>query len=94
VVDNEAYLEVTVVCLDSPLVIKNILKGLEVYGGPSPPPPGSNGCPTKIMSTSLGIYVCIFTRSIPLGVYGLDLIPIMVWAGVVVNGASITVTME
>jgi len=39
------------------------------------------------MSISLGIFVCILTRFVPLGVYGLDLIPTMVWVGVIVNGA-------
>jgi hypothetical protein len=29
-----------------------------------------------------------------LGIYGLNLIPIMVWVGVVVNGVSINVTIE
>ncbi len=42
----------------------------------------------------MGIFVCRFTRSVPLGVYGLDLILVMVWVGVVVNGASIIVTIE
>ncbi len=69
-------------------------KYLEGLGGHDPPPPGFNGYPTKIMSTSLGIFVCMLTRSIPLKVYGLDLILGMVWANVVVNGASITITIK
>jgi hypothetical protein len=46
-------------------------KGL---GGPSGLnflPPRSNGYQTKILSTSLGVYVCILTRFVPLGVCGL-----------------------
>jgi hypothetical protein len=77
-----------VVCLDSPLVIQNILKVLRSYGpsDPDPPPPRFDDCLAKIMSISLGIFVCILTRFVPLGVYGLDLIPTMVWIGVIVNG--------
>jgi hypothetical protein len=55
-------------------------------GGLDLPPPGFNGCPIKILSTFLGISIFIFTRFIPLGVYGLNLILAMVWAGAVVNG--------
>jgi hypothetical protein len=36
----------------------------------------------------------MFTRFVPLGVYGLDLILAMVWAGVVINEASIIVTIK
>jgi hypothetical protein len=70
-------------------------EGLEGLGGPNglsgpsgldPPPTRFDGCLTKIMSTFMGISVCIFTRFVPLGVYGLDLIPVMVWVGVIVNG--------
>jgi hypothetical protein len=56
--------------------------------GSNPPPPRSDGSPTKIMSNFLGISICILTRSVPLGVYGLDFIPVMVWVGVIVNGTS------
>jgi hypothetical protein len=45
----------------------------------------------KILSTFLGISVCILTRSIPFGVCGLDFIPVMVWVGVIVNGISINI---
>ncbi len=69
-------------------------KYLEGPSGPSghdPLPLGSDGRPTKIPSTSLGIFVCIFIRSVPLEVFGMDLIPIMVrGVGVVVNGALVT----
>jgi len=41
-------------------------------------PFGSDGYPTKIFSTSLGITVCIITRFVPLGVCGLNFIPTMV----------------
>jgi hypothetical protein len=33
-------------------------KGFGGHVGPKPPPFGSNGRPTKIMSTSLGIFLC------------------------------------
>ncbi len=65
------------------------LEGFEGPSGPSgldPPPFRSDGYPTKIMSTSLGIFVCILTRFVPLGVCGLNLIPTMVWVGALVNG--------
>jgi hypothetical protein len=69
-------------------------KYLEGRGGPNLPPPRFDGCPTKIMSTSLGIFICILTRSVPLGVYGLDLILVMVWVGVIVNGTSVIITIK
>jgi hypothetical protein len=62
------------------------LEGPGGLNGPDPLPPEFEGCPTKIPSTSLSIFVCIFTRSVPLEICGLDLIPIMVWVGVVVSG--------
>jgi hypothetical protein len=68
--------------------------GLGGHGGPNPPPLGSNDCLAKILSTSLGIFVCMLTRSVPLGICGLDFMLVMVWVGVVVNGASIIVTIE
>ncbi len=46
------------------------------------------------MSTFMGIFVCRFTRSVPLGVYGLDLILVMVWVGVVVNGVLVIITIK
>jgi hypothetical protein len=46
------------------------------------------------MSISLGIFVCILTRFVPLGVCGLNLIPTMVWVGVIVNGAQVSATIE
>jgi hypothetical protein len=63
-------------------------KGFESHGGPNGPdlpPLRYDGCLTKIMSTFLGIFVCMLTRYVPLGVYGLDFIPIMVWVGAVVE---------
>jgi hypothetical protein len=65
---------------------KKYLEGFESLSGPDPPL-GSDGCPTKILSTFLGIFVCMFTKFSPLGICGLNLIPMMVWAGVIVNGA-------
>jgi hypothetical protein len=62
--------------------------------GPNPLPPGFEGCPTKIMSTSLNIFVCILIRSIPLEIYGMDLITLMVWVGVVVNGVLVIITIK
>ncbi len=59
-----------------------------------PLPHGFNGCPTKILSTCLGISICTFTRFVPLGVYGLEIIPTIIWAGVVVNGTLVTVTID
>jgi len=70
------------------------LGGLGGLGGHDPPPPGFNGFPTKIKSTSLGISVCMLTRFVPLKVCGLNFILGMVWASVVINGASIIVTIE
>ncbi len=75
----------------------NYLEGLEGpsgIGGLDVPPPRFDGRPTKILSTSLGIFVCILARFVPFGVCGLDLIPTMIWIGVVVNGVSIIVTIE
>jgi hypothetical protein len=69
-------------------------KYLESLGGFDPPPFRFDGCRAKILSISLGIFVCILTRSVPLGVYGFDLKPTMVWVGVIVNGVFITVTIE
>jgi hypothetical protein len=37
-------------------------------GGFKPPPPGSNGCPTEFLSTSLGIFVCTLTSHVSFGV--------------------------
>jgi hypothetical protein len=68
-------------------------KGLEGLGGFDFPPLGSDGCPTKIMSTSLGIFVCTLIRYVPLGVYGLNLIQARVWVDVV-NGTLIIITIE
>jgi hypothetical protein len=68
-------------------------KYLEGLDGPNPPPK-FDGCPTKNLSTFLGIFVCILTRFIPLGVCGLDFTLVMVWVGVIVNGASVTVIIE
>jgi hypothetical protein len=36
----------------------------------------------------------MFTRFVSLGVYGLNLMPVMVWASVVVNGILITITIK
>jgi hypothetical protein len=57
-------------------------------------PPRSNGCLAKILSTFMGIFVCMLTRFVSLKVYGLDLILRMVWDSVVVNGTSVNVTIE
>jgi hypothetical protein len=59
-----------------------------------PPPLGFDGCLTKILFTFLGIFVCMLTRSVPLGVRGLDFIPTIVRAGVVINGALVTITID
>jgi len=80
------------------LVLMMVTIGNPKYpGGPSgldPPPLRFNGYATKILSTSLGIFVCMPTRFVSLKVYGLDLILGMVWDNVVVNGTSITITIE
>jgi hypothetical protein len=68
-------------------------KGLGGLSGLNPPS-GSIGCLAKILSTSLGISICMFTRFVSLGVYGINLMPIMVWASVVVNGILITITIK
>jgi hypothetical protein len=68
--------------------------GLGGHGGPNPPPLGSNDYLAKILSTSLGIFVCMLTRSVPLGICGLDLMLVMVWASIVVNGALIIVIIK
>jgi len=68
------------------------LGGPSGHGGFEPPPLGSNGCSTKIMSTFLGIYVCTFTSCF--GAWGLDLKPTIVWASVVTNGVLITITID
>jgi hypothetical protein len=36
----------------------------------------------------------MFTRFVSLGVYGMDLMPIMVWARAVINGTSISITIK
>jgi hypothetical protein len=46
----------------------NYLEGLGGPSGPDPPLLRFDGYPTKIIFTSLGIYVCTFTSSIPFGV--------------------------
>jgi hypothetical protein len=73
------------------------LKGPRGLGGPSgldPLHPGSDGQSTKIIFASLGIFVCTFTSSIPLGVCGLDFIPTTICVSVVINGVSIIVTID
>jgi hypothetical protein len=42
----------------------------------------------------LGISSCKLTNYVPLGVYGLDLTPSIVWMGADTNGASITVIID
>ncbi len=56
-------------------------KGLGGHGGLNGHdlPPRFDGCPTKIPSTSLGIFACILMRFVPFEICGLDFIPIMVW---------------
>jgi hypothetical protein len=64
------------------------LDGPRSHGGPGgsePPLLGSNGCLVKILSTSLGIFICTLT-SVSFGVWGLDLILTIVWASAVTNG--------
>ncbi len=62
------------------------LGGLGALGGFEPPPLGSNGCPTKILSTFMGIFVCTSTSSITFGIWGLNFIPTTIWAGAITNG--------
>jgi hypothetical protein len=71
-----------------------VLEGLSILGGSEPPPLGSNGYLAKILSTSLGIFVCTLISSISLGVWGLDFTPTTIWAGVVTNETSITITID
>jgi hypothetical protein len=76
------------------------LEGLGGPNGPSGPsgldrpPPRFNGCPTKILPTFLGIFVCILTRHVPLEIYGLDFILIMVCVRVVVNETLVAIAIE
>ncbi len=70
------------------------LDGPRGPSGPELPPFGSNGYPTKIMSTSMGISICTLTSCVSIGVWGLDLILTIVWANVVTNGASITINID
>jgi len=44
------------------------LESLDGPGGSKPHPLGSNGCLAKILSTSLGIFVCTLTSCVSLGV--------------------------
>jgi hypothetical protein len=71
------------------------LKGFGGLGGPSgfePLLPRFNGCQTKIMFTSMSISVCTLTSC--LGVWGLDLKLIIIWADIVTNGALVTITIN
>jgi hypothetical protein len=43
--------------------------------GSNPPFPKFDGYRTKKLFTFLGISTCTLTSSVPLGIYGLDLIP-------------------
>ncbi len=70
------------------------VEGFGGHGGFEPPFPRSNGCPTKILSTSLGISICTLTSCVFLGVWGLDLILTTIWTNVVTNGASITIIIN
>jgi hypothetical protein len=49
--------------------------------GPDPLLFGFDGYPTKTLFTSLGIFVCTLTSYVPLGMWGLDLIPIIIYMG-------------
>jgi hypothetical protein len=69
-------------------------KYLEGLGGLDPPPPRFNNYPTKILSTFLGISICMLTKFVPLGVCGLDLIPGMIWTSIIVNGDLVIITIE
>jgi hypothetical protein len=44
--------------------------------------------------TSLGISTCTFIRFVPLRAYGLYLVPNIVWARVVINGALVIVIID
>jgi hypothetical protein len=69
-------------------------RGFSGFSGLDIPFRRSNGWPTKIMFTSLGIYVYTFARYVPLGINGMYFIPTIIWVGAVVNGVSITITIE
>ncbi len=62
--------------------------------GSNPPILGFDGYPTKKLFTFLGIFTRTLTSYVPLGVYGLDLIPTTIWIGVVTNGTSITIIID
>jgi hypothetical protein len=73
------------------------LEGLGSLGGPNgfkPPPLGYNGCPTKILSTFMGISVCTLTSYVSLGIWGINFIPTTIWVGVITNGALVTITID
>jgi hypothetical protein len=96
-VNDKAYLVVMVVCLDSSLAIQNILKVFEVLVVSV----GLSLFLLDIMAMEqrscpplLGIFVCTLTSFVPLGVWGLDLIPTTVWVGIVTNGTLITITID
>jgi hypothetical protein len=55
------------------------LGGPTGLGGFEPLPPIFNGCLTKNLSTSLGIYVCTLTSFVSFRVKGLVLILIIIW---------------
>jgi hypothetical protein len=86
VVDDNAYLAIMVVYFGFIISNPKQLEGLGGFGNHGPPPPRFDGCLTKILSTSLGIFACMLIRSIPLGVCGLDFIPTTLWANHATNG--------
>jgi hypothetical protein len=89
-----------VVCLDSSLAIQNILKVLEVVKvlvvlvGLIHLLLNLMVNQQKKLFTSLGIFVCTLTSFVPLGVWGLNFIPTIVWVGAVTNGISVTITID
>ncbi len=70
------------------------LGGPSGLGGFELPLLGSNGWLAKSLFTSLGISSCKFTNYVPLGVYGLDLTPSIVWTIVNTSGASIIIIID
>jgi hypothetical protein len=76
------------------IIIFNLLTNLEVLVVLILLLFGFDGCLAKTLFTSLGIFVCTLTSYVPLGLWGLDFIPTIIWASVITNGASTTVTID
>ncbi len=65
------------------------------FGGPNgSEPPRSYGWLTKTLFTSLGIFSCTFTSSIPLGFCGLNLILTNVWIDANTNGTLVIIVID